>query len=105
MEVGACHNGFCDSLATDITRARRGMSDYGLAQKVSTLFGTADDLHFICILHIIHTEDCPVTWRAILYRIRPGSQAYNSFLGKLPTGYGDTFDDEHRFSSPDRRSI
>ena len=50
-------------------------------------------------------RNCPITWSVNLYSIGPGSQVYNSFLGELPTSLGGTIDDEHRFSSPDGRSV
>ena len=43
--MGARHDGFYDSLATDITRALNGAGDHGLAHKVSTLSSPTDDLH------------------------------------------------------------
>ena len=81
------------------------MGYYGLAHQVGTLFGFADDLHSRGILQIIYMRDSPVTWSTILYRIRPGSQVYNSFLGEFPVSHGDTIGDEQCFSSPDGRSI
>ena len=37
--------------------------------------------------------------------MRPGSQVYNSFSEEFPESYGNTVDDEHCFSSTDRRPI
>ena len=81
------------------------MGDSRPAHKVSTLFGYANDLYSRGILQVIHTIDCPITWSVNIYRIRLGSQVYNLFLEELPTSHGDTIDDEHRFSSPNGRSI
>ena len=49
--------------------------------------------------------DCPVTWTTIIYSIGSGSQVYGSFLGEFPASHGSTVDDEHSFSSPDRRAV
>ena len=49
--------------------------------------------------------DCPVTWSTSIYSIKSGSQVYDSFLEELSTSHGDTVDDEHYFSSLDRRSV
>ena len=49
--------------------------------------------------------DCSVKWSAIVHSIRSGSQVYGSFLGEFPASHGDTIDDEHNFSSLDRRSV
>ena len=59
----------------------------------------------ISILHIIYTRDHLVTESTSLYRIGPGSQVYNSFLGEFPMSHGDKIGDEHCFSSSDKRSI
>ena len=37
MEVGTCHDGLCDSLATDSTEARRNMGDSGLTKSAHFL--------------------------------------------------------------------
>ena len=46
------------------------MGDSGPAQQVGTFFDYADDLHTRGILQVIHMRDRPVTWSAILYRIK-----------------------------------
>ena len=79
------------------------MGDSGPAHQVSTFFGCADELHTRGILQVIHTRDRPVTWRSSLYRIRPGSQVHNSILEEFSDSNGNTVDDEHCFSSTDRR--
>ena len=81
------------------------MGDRGSAHKVGTLFGRKDDLHSGGILQVIHKGDYLVTWSASLYIIGLGSEVYSSFLGEVPAIHGDTVDDEHRFSSLDRRSV
>ena len=73
MEVGAYRNGFCDSLATDITRARDGVGDSGPAYEVDTFSGCANDLHYGGILQVVHMRDCPVTWSTSIYSIESGS--------------------------------
>ena len=45
MEVGACHDGFCDPLSTDTARTGCGMGDSGLAHEVGIFSNRADDLH------------------------------------------------------------
>ena len=50
-------------------------------------------------------RDCQVTWSASLYLIRPGSQVFDSLLEEFPESHGDTFGDEHSFSSSDEGSI
>ena len=40
-----------------------------------------------------------------MYCIGSRSQVYGSFLEKVPKSHGDPVDDEHCFSSPNRRSI
>ena len=81
------------------------MGDHGLAHKVDTLPNCTNDLHSEGILQIIHTSDYLVAWSASLYSIGPRSQVYSSFLGEFLESHGDTVDDEHRFSSPDGRSV
>ena len=81
------------------------MGDSGPAHQVGTLSGCADDLHTRGILQVIHTRDRSVTWIVSLYRIIPGSQVYNSLLEKFPRSHGNTVDDEHCFSSIDRRPV
>ena len=102
MKVGAYHDGPCDLLATYVAKARRSVGDYGLAHQIDTFSGCTDDLHTGGILQEIYTRDCPVTWSASLYRIRPGSQVYGSILEEFPKSNGNTGDDEHYFSSTDR---
>ena len=53
----------------------------------------------------VHTRDYPITWSTSLYRIRLRSQVYDSLLEEFPEGHGDIVDDEHNFSSSDRRSV
>ena len=105
VEVGTYHDGFCDSLATKITEAWCGVGDSGPTHQVSTFFCYADDLHTGRILQVIHTRDRPVTWSASLYRIRAGSQVYSSLLEEFLESLGNAIDDEHCFSSTDRRSV
>ena len=81
------------------------MGDSGLAYKVGTLFSCTDDLHTKGILQGVRIGDCPIIWSVGIYSIRSGSQVYDSFLEKFQESHGDAVDDEHRFSSPDRRSI
>ena len=57
------------------------------------------------ILQVIHTRDCPVTWSVGLYSIISGSQVYSSFCREILTSLRDIVDDEHNFSSLDRRSV
>ena len=64
-----------------------------------------DDLHTEGILQVIHTRDRPVTWGACLYRMRPGSQVYDSFSEEFLESYGNTIDEVHCFSSTDRRPV
>ena len=81
------------------------MGDSGPAQQVGTFFGYADDLHTRGILQVIHMRDRPVTWSAILYRIKQGSQVYDSLLEEFLESHGNTVDDEYCFSSTDRRLV
>ena len=101
MEVGTYHDGFCDSLAMDC----HGVGDSGPAHQVSTFYSCADDLHTRGILQVIHTRDRPVTWSACLCRIRLGSKVYGSLLEEFPESHGNIVDDEHCFSSTDRRPV
>ena len=64
-----------------------------------------DDLHTRGILQVVRAGDCLITWSASIYSIESGSQVYCSFLEEFLVSHGDTVDDEHRFSSPDGRSI
>ena len=41
----------------------------------------------------------------LVYSVGPGSQVYSSFLEELSASLKDKVDDEHRFSSPDGRSV
>ena len=54
VEVGACHDGFCDSLVTNLTRALCGVGGRGPTHKVGTLFGFADGLHSRGIMKVLH---------------------------------------------------
>ena len=80
------------------------MGDRGPAHKDSTLFGCANDLHSGGILNVIHTRDYPIT-RVSISIVLDRPQVYNSFLGELPTSYGDTVDVEHCFLSPNGWSV
>ena len=66
------------------------MGDRGPTHQVGTLSGCANDLHSGGILQIIYTRDRPVTWSTSLYRIGPGSQVSNLFLGEFPVSHRDT---------------
>ena len=81
------------------------MGDSGLTHEVDTLFGSADDLHTGGILQVVYMGDSLVTWSASIHSIGLGSQVYDSFLGEFSTSHGDTIDDEHNFSSPDRQLV
>ena len=81
------------------------MGDSGPAQKVGTFSRCADDLHTRGILQVIHTRDRLVTWSDSLYRIRSGSQIYDSLLEEFPESHGNAVDDEHYFSSIDKRLV
>ena len=81
------------------------MGDSGPAHQVDTFSGYTDDLHTGGILQVIHTRDRPITWSVSFYRIRLGSQVYGSLLEEFPESHGNTVDDEHYFSSIDRRPI
>ena len=50
-------------------------------------------------------RDRLVTWSANLYRIRPGSQVYGSLLEEFPESHWNTVDDEHWFSSTNKRPV
>ena len=56
-------------------------------------------------MKVVHTGDCPVAWGTSIYSIGLRSQVYDSFLEEFSTSHGDTVDDEHCFSSPDRRPV
>ena len=56
-------------------------------------------------MQVICTGDFSITWSASIYSVGSGSQVYSSLLGKISTSHGDTVDDEHNFSSLDRRSV
>ena len=75
------------------------MGDSGSAYQVGILFACADELHVGGILQVVYTRDCPITWSASLYSIRPGSQVYDSFLGEFQPSHWNIVDDEHCFSS------
>ena len=81
------------------------MGDSGPSYKVDTLSNNVDDLHIKGILQVVRAGDCSITWSASIYSIGSGSQVYGSFLEQFPASHGDTFDDEHNFSSLDGRSI
>ena len=81
------------------------MGDCGPTHQVGTFSGCVDDLHTGGILQDIYMRDCLVTWSASLYRIRPGSQVYDSLLEKFLESHGNTANDEHFFSSIDKQSV
>ena len=81
------------------------MGDSGPTHQVDTFSSCVDDLHIGGILQVIHTRDCSIPWCASLYRIRLGSQVYESLLEEFPKSHANTIDDEHCFSSTDRRSF
>ena len=56
-------------------------------------------------MQVVHTEDFLITWSAKIHSIGTGSQVYDPFLGEFPASHGDTVDDEHNFSSLDRRLV
>ena len=83
MEVGAYHNGFCDSLATDIVEVCCGVSDSGPAYRVGTFSGCADDLHADGILQVVHTRDYMVAWSASLHKYQIGIPSLQLSFGRV----------------------
>ena len=81
------------------------MGDSGPTHQVNTFSGYADDLHTGGILQVIHMRDIPVTWNVSLYCIKPGSQVYDTLLEEFLESHENTVDDEHCFSSTEKRSI
>ena len=81
------------------------MGDSVSAYQVGSLFGYANDLHTRGILQVVYAGDCPVTWGTSIHCIGSVSQVYSSFLGEFPASHGDTVDDEHCFSSSNRRLV
>ena len=69
MEVGACHDGFCDPLAIDTAGTGCGMGDSGLAHEVGTFSSRADDLHIGEILPVVHLRDNPATWSTSIHSV------------------------------------
>ena len=69
MEVGACHDGFCDPLATDTARTLYGMGDSGPAHEVDTFSSRADDLHIGEILLVVYSRDSPATWSTGIHSV------------------------------------
>ena len=61
MEVGACHNGFCDPLAMNTARTWCGMGDSGPTHEVGTFSSRADDLHIGEIMPVVHSRGSPTT--------------------------------------------
>ena len=59
---------------------------------------TLEELCRLYIREIVRLHGVPIS-------ILSEQDLYSSFLGKLPTSLGDTIVDEHRFSSPDGRSV
>ena len=103
--MGTYHDGFCDSLAMNIAEAGCSVGDSGPAHQVGTFSCCTDDLHTGGILQVIHTRDRSVKWSVSLYRIRLGSQVYNSLLEEFPESHENTVDYEHCFSSTDKRPV
>ena len=64
-----------------------------------------DNLHSRGIQQVVYTGDCPITWSTSIYCIGSGSQVYSSFLKEFLESHGGTVDDEHCFSSLDKRSV
>ena len=54
MEMGACHDRFCDLFNTDTTEAQYGVGDSGPAHLVGTFSSDADDLHTRGILPVVY---------------------------------------------------
>ena len=69
MEVGACHDGLCDPLATDTAKARRGIGDSGPAHEVGTFSNRANDLCLGEILPIVHSRDSRATWSTSIHSV------------------------------------
>ena len=105
MEVGAHHDGLCDSLATNIMEALCGVGYSGPTHQVGTFSSCVDDLHTGGILQVVYTEDSTIAWSASLPSIGSGSSVYGSILEEFPEGHRDTTVDEYRFSSSDEWSI
>ena len=81
------------------------MGDSGSAHQVGTFSSCVEEIHTRGILQVIHMRDRPVTWSDSLYRIRLGSQVYGSLLEEFPKSHRNTVNDEHYFSSTDRRPV
>ena len=97
MEVGAHHDGLCDSLATDIAKAWCGVGYCGPTHQVDTFSSRADDLYTGRFLQVVYMGDSTVAWSASLHSIGSGSSVYGSFLEEFPEGHGDIAVDEYRF--------
>ena len=69
MEVGARHDGLCDSLATDTIEALRSMGDSEPAHEVGTFSSRANDLRLGEILPIVHSRDSPTTWSTSIHSV------------------------------------
>ena len=69
MEVGACHDGFCDPLATDIVDTCYGMGDSGPTHEVSTFSSRADDFLLGEIMPVVHSRDTPATWSTSIHSV------------------------------------
>ena len=69
MEVGACHDGFCDPLATDTVETSCGMGDNGRADEVSTFSSRGDDLHSGEILPVVYLRDSSATWSTSIHSV------------------------------------
>ena len=81
------------------------MGDSGSAHQVGIFFCCADDLHIRGILLVIPTRDRPGIWSASLYSIESRSQVYGSLLEEFLESHENTVDDEHCFSSTNRRPV
>ena len=81
------------------------MGNSGLAHQFGTFSSVEDDLHTGGILQVVHTRDRPVAWSVSLYHIGSGSQVYDPYLGEFLESHRDAVDDEHCFSSIDKRSV
>ena len=103
MEVGARHNGFCDSLSKDIARAGRGVIVDQLTKLTHVLAVrmtfTLEEFCRLYIREIVRLHGVPIS---IVSNRDP---RFIAFLGDLLTRHGDTIDDKPRFLSPDRRSV
>ena len=68
MEVGACHNGFCDPLVRDTKKACCSMGDSGLAHEVGT-FSSHVDYHTRGVLPVVYLRDYSATRNSSIYSV------------------------------------